>query len=60
MVFYHRSKHIDMQSRFTCNLVKEQRTHLEYIPTKDMIADLFTKSLARAQHEQLSEDLGLF
>jgi len=59
-VFHDRSKHIDIQYHFTRDLVKEQKIHLEYITTKDMLADLLTKSLPRAQHEQLSEGIGLF
>jgi len=35
--------------------ITEQRIHLEYIPTKDMLANLLTKSLPRAQYEQLSK-----
>ena len=45
-VFRDRSKHIDIQYHFTRDLVKEQKIHLEYIPTKDMLADLLTKSLS--------------
>jgi len=44
-VFQNYSKHIGIQYRFTCDLTKEQRIHLEYIPTKDTIVDLFIKSL---------------
>jgi len=58
-VFHDRSKHIDIQYHFTRDFVKEQRIHLEYIPTKYTLADLLTKSLLRAQHEQLSEGIGL-
>jgi len=49
-VFHDRSTRIDIQYHFTRDLVKEQMIHLEYIPTKDMLADLLTKSLSRAQH----------
>jgi len=56
-VFQDRSKGY---SHCTRDLVNEQMIHLEYIPTTDMLADLLTKSLPRAQHEQLSEGIGLF
>jgi len=59
-VFHDRSKHIAIQYHFTCDLIKEQKIHLEYITTKDMLVDLLMKSLPRAQHEQLSEGIGLF
>ena len=44
-VFHDRSKHIDIQYHYTRDLVKEKRIKLEYVPTKDMLADLLTKSL---------------
>jgi len=53
LVFYDRSKHVDIQYHFTRDLVKKQRIYLEYIPTKDMLADLLTKTLPHVQHEQL-------
>jgi hypothetical protein len=30
-----------------------------YVPTKDNIADLFTKPLARPQHQQLTYNIGV-
>ena len=58
-VFHDRSKGIDIQYHFTRDLTKEQRIHIKSIPTKDMLADLLTKSLPRAQHEQHSEGISL-
>jgi len=49
--FRDRSKHIGTPYHFTRDLIKEQRIHREYVPTKDMLADLLTMSLSRAQHE---------
>ena len=46
-VFRDRSRHIDTHHHFTCGRVKERRFHVEYIPTKDMLEDLLTKSLPR-------------
>jgi len=59
-VFHDRSKHIDIQYHYTRDLVKEDKIKLKYIPTKDMLADLLTKSLPRPQHVQLSRAIGLF
>jgi len=59
-VFHDRSKGIDIQYHFTRDLAKEQRIHIKSIPTKDMLADLLPKSLPHAQHERLSEGIGLF
>ena len=60
LVFHDCSKHISIQYHFTCDLIKEQKIHLEYITTKDMLVDLLMKSLPHAQHEQLSEGISLF
>ena len=59
-VFHDRSKHIDIQYHFTRDLVKHKKIHLQYIPTENMLADILTKSLPRAQHAHLSQGIGLF
>ncbi len=59
-VFHDRSKHIDIQYHYTRDLVKQEKIQLSYVPTKDMLADVLTKSLPRAQHEHLSKGIGLF
>jgi hypothetical protein len=58
-VFHDRSKHIDIQYHFTRELVKDEKIHLQYAPTADMVADLLTKSLPRVRHELLSKGIGL-
>jgi len=32
---------------------------MEYVPTEDNLADLFTKALARPRHESLTSRIGL-
>jgi transposase InsO family protein len=59
-VFHDRSKHIHIQYHYTRDLVKEKRISLNYIPTKEMVADLLTKALPRTQHEYLAKGIGLF
>ena len=58
-VFHDRSKHIDIQYHFTRDLIKNKRISLNYVPTKEMSADLLTKALPRAQHEYLTKTIGL-
>ena len=58
-VFHDRSKHIDIQYHFTRDLVKEGRISLNYVPTQEMVADMLTKALPRAQHETLANGIGL-
>ena len=59
-VFHDPSKHIDIQYHYTRDLIGDGKIQLEYIPTNDMLADLLTKSLPRAQHEHLSKGIGLY
>ena len=55
-VFHDRTKHIDIQYHYTCDLIKEKKIQLEYIPTNEMLANL----LPRVQHMILSKGIGLF
>jgi hypothetical protein len=59
-VFHDRSKHVDIQYHYTRDLVRKGRIHLEYLSTKDMVADILTKSLPRIQHSSLARLMGLF
>jgi hypothetical protein len=58
-VFYDRSKHINIQYCYTCELGKQERVQLNHVPTNNMLADVLTKSLPRAQHKHLSKGIGL-
>ena len=59
-VFHDRSKYIDIQYHFMRDLIKENRIRLNLMLMKYMVANRFTKSLPRLQHEHLSEAIGLF
>jgi hypothetical protein len=59
-VFHDRSKHIHIQHHYTRDLVREKRISLNYIPTKEMVADLLTRASPRAQHKYLAKGIGLF
>lgn len=40
VLFHDRSKNIDVQYRYTRSLVKAGRISLDYVPTKEVLADL--------------------
>jgi hypothetical protein len=44
--FHARTKHIDVHFHFICQTISQNHISLDYIPTTDMIADIFTKSLS--------------
>jgi len=59
-VFHDRSKHIGIQYHYTRLLFKSGVIDLQYLPTKEMLADVLTKPLPRVQHEYLARGIGLF
>ena len=54
------SKHIDIQYHYMQELAKSGIIELEYLPMKEMLADLLTKPLACSQHEFLACGIRLF
>jgi hypothetical protein len=54
-----RSKHIDVRHHFIREQVERKQIKLEYIPTTDQIADIFTKSLGFILHAKHTRNLGL-
>ena len=57
--FYARTKHIDVHFHFICQTISPGHLTLHYIPTNDMIADIFTKSLAFNKFTKFCSLLGL-
>jgi len=55
-----RTKHIGIQHHFVREKVTSQEVTLEYLPTRDMLADLLTKPLARDKVERLRKDMGVY
>jgi hypothetical protein len=49
--FHARTKHIDVHFHFVRQTVDQGHIQIKYIPTEDMVADMFTKSLARTKFE---------
>lgn len=58
-VFHNRSKHIDVRHHFVREAVKNRQIDLEFVPTENMIADIFTKGLCKAKHDACVLGLGL-
>jgi hypothetical protein len=57
--FHARTKHIDIWYHFIREAIKDGSINMQYIPTNDNIADIFTKPLAKAKFERFVEMLGL-
>ena len=56
---HQRTKHIDVQYHFARARVESHEIAVEYIPTADMTADIFTKSLEWIKHERHMRGMGL-
>ena len=58
-VFHRRTKHIQICYHHVREAVAEGIVRHMYYPTKEMLADIFTKALERDQFEHLRDKLGL-
>ena len=57
--FHARTKHIDISYHFLRDLVKSGSLNLVYVNTHQNLADLFTKGLSRATHQDLTYEIGV-
>jgi hypothetical protein len=57
--FHVRTKHIDLQYHFIHEAVEDSKIELNYIPTNDNAADIFTKALAKGKFHIFAGLLGL-
>jgi hypothetical protein len=57
--FHGRTKHIDVHFHFIRQTITSGNIELVYIPTEDMTADIFTKSLARVKFEKFRDELNV-
>jgi hypothetical protein len=57
--FHSRTKHINLCYHFIREVVEEGKVKMNYVPTNENIADIFTKALPRTRHEELVAKLGL-
>jgi hypothetical protein len=58
-IFHSKTKHIPIKYHFLREHVTNTVVSLHYIPSKDQIADIFTKPLAKSQFEYLCQNLGV-
>ena len=55
-----KTKHIPIKFHFPREQVMSKVIKMEYIGTKDQIANIFTKPLPKSQFENLRAQLGVF
>ena len=57
--FHARTKHIDIRYHFIREAVENGTITLKYVPSKENLADVFTKALPRNEFEHFVKKLGL-
>jgi hypothetical protein len=58
-MFHDRLKHIGIKYTFIRDMVQRKLVHVQYLPTHEHIADIFTKPLSKKKLEYFCERLGL-
>jgi hypothetical protein len=58
-VMHSKMKHIPIKYHFLWEQVAEKNIRVEYVGTKEQIADIFTKLLPRESFEYLRQKLGI-
>ena len=58
-VFHNRTKHIQIRNHFVREAVADNIIDIRYCSTRNMIADILTKGIARPQFEKLREMMGV-
>jgi hypothetical protein len=58
-VFHKKTKHIDTRYHFIRDLVNNKEISLEFCRSKEKIADIFTKALARDAFQHLRSNMGV-
>ena len=59
-VHHDRTKHIEIHRHFISEKVNTRIIQLNYIPTRQQIADVLTKALPRVNFDELNSKLGLY
>ena len=58
-VFHARTKHIEIQYHYVCELIKDGVVELVYYPTQENGADIFTKALGKDVLQAHLQRLGI-
>ena len=54
-----RSKHVDLRHKYVCEAVKQKKVSVQWISTKEQVADVVTKALPRREFEYLRAQMGI-
>lgn len=57
--YSNRTKHVDIKAKFIRQKIDEEEVTLEYIPTNEMLADVFTKAVSSQKLQYLRNKFGL-
>jgi hypothetical protein len=58
-VFHDRSKHIEIRFHFIRDCVQKGTVKLQYLPTGEQVADIFTKALMKGKFDFFRDKLGV-
>jgi hypothetical protein len=58
-MFHDRSKHIEIKYHYIKDMMQRKAIHVQYLPTHEKIADIFTKLLGKTKFEYFRKRLGL-
>ena len=59
LVMHTKTKHIAIKYHYLRELVQDKTMRMEYVNTREKLADIFTKALPKEPHEYLKSQLGV-
>ena len=59
-MFHNKSKHIEIKYHYIRDIVQRGVVKLQYVPTKERVADVLTKPLSHVNFECFQDNIGLF
>ena len=59
LVMHNKTKHISIKYHYVRELVQDKEVRMEYVNTKEQLANIFTKPLPKDAHEYLRSKIGL-
>jgi hypothetical protein len=57
-MFHDKSKHIEIKYHYIKDMVQSNTVHVQYLPTHEQIANIFTKPLVKTKFKYFRERLG--